>query len=101
MIEVDVMPLFGAQAFEVAVVRVVRDPFDLVAPDAIHDGASHGGLARPGAARDADDHWPRRHDISSYSASVAKSATSSLPHAAHMIDVIFPFVKSNWYVGVS
>src|SRR4051794_31870872 len=92
MIEVDRMPLLGRVAIEVAVVRIMRDPFDPIFADAVVDCTRDGGLARSGAAGDADDdgrlHAP---ECSSSSLSVMNSDGSSLPHVLHMTESSFPF----------
>src|SRR6266851_4970956 len=96
VIEVDLMPLLGRVAVEVAVVRVVRDPLDPVFPDAVVDGPRHRSLSRSGSAGDADDdgslHGPM---LSSSSASVMKSEISSAPQMLQMAVVSLPLVYSN------
>ena len=55
MIEVDFLSLFGRERVEVAIVRIVRDPFDAIFSDAIVDRLRDCRFARAGAAGDADD----------------------------------------------
>ena len=55
MIEVDLLSLFGRERVEVAIVRIVRDPFDAIFSDAIVDRLRDCRFARAGAAGDADD----------------------------------------------
>src|SRR5712692_4904920 len=101
MIEVDLAPLLGRQAFEIAIVGIVRDPLDPIAPHAVVDRLGHRRLSRPRAAGDPDDdrrfHAPL---YSSSSASVMKSVGSSLPQVLQMTVTSFSFEYSNWYVGV-
>jgi hypothetical protein len=95
MIEVDVVALLDRERVEVAVVRIVRDPLDAVLADMIVDRARDRGLARAGAAGDADDDG-RLQACSSNSASVMKSEGSSLPHVEQTTDNSLSLLYSNW-----
>jgi len=94
MVEVDAVALLGREAVEVAVVRVVGDPLDAVAADAVVDRARDGGLSRSGSTRDADDDRDFQ-DCSSSSASVTKSEGSSAPQVLHTAWMSFPLSNSN------
>src|SRR3954469_8282882 len=99
MVEVDVMPVFGTQSFEVAVIRIVRDPLDTIASDAVVDGTCNGRFTGAGAPGNSNENG--FHACSAYSASVMKSAGSSAPHVLQTTVASLPLMNSNWYVGVS
>src|SRR5207253_3302966 len=62
MIEIDLVTLVGGEAFEVAVVRVVRDPLDATAADAVVDRACDRRFSGPGSSGNPD-RYGRLHPV--------------------------------------